>query len=75
MKHEVLNAPFTKDQVRALKARQSDERFHPYTCSFAGQKSHEGDPVLLPTVAGLVCRGCGYVQNWVHRVDTLPDPF
>lgn len=75
MTADLLEAPFSADQVRALSLRQADDRFHPYTCSYGGQKSHQGNPVLLPTRAGMVCRGCGYIQTWVHRLDTLPDPY
>jgi hypothetical protein len=55
-------APWTKEEVKNLEARQ--EILHPYTCVC-------GDHIaLVPTINGWKCpKGCGYKQSWAHKDD------
>jgi hypothetical protein len=67
----VVYAPWTSDQVAALRLRQADTTKHPYTCP-----NHHG-ALLLPTPGGWVCMPpawvsrdiCPYTQNWAYRED------
>jgi hypothetical protein len=55
----ITRAPWPKDVIEALKRRQTDGRFHPYTC---GNDSNH--PPLVPTRDGWICESCNYTQNW-----------
>lgn len=50
-------APFSFDQIEALKIFQDSAVFHPYTCICA-------DINLVPTEVGLICPACRRIQNW-----------
>lgn len=53
-------APWTAEQVAALKRFQGDRSVHSFTCEC-------GHIDLVPTEDGWVCpNGCGYTQNWAH---------
>lgn len=60
-----VKAPWTEEQVEALKRYQADGRFHPFTCP--GEGLGCGDHrELIPTTGGWVC-ACGrYRQDWAH---------
>lgn len=63
---ELINAPFSEDQVEALNAWQEARLVTPYLCP----KYHVGpdDRVLIATRKGWVCSdtACDYTQNWAH---------
>jgi hypothetical protein len=51
-------APFTASQVEALVLYQTNNIFHPYTCS-----CEEGS-LLVPNENGLYCPSCRKNQTW-----------
>jgi hypothetical protein len=59
----VWRAPFTPNQVDALKWLQASGRIHPYTCGL--DSTH---PNLVPLATGWVCLACDYTQDWAHPV-------
>lgn len=66
---EKIFAPFTPEQVEALKLWQSSGSFHPFTCcSYDGCKRmkqpNEGE--LIPTEEGWVCPCGKWKQEWCH---------
>lgn len=58
----VTVAPFTEDQIRALKLYQVGP-MHPYTCSKCSLD-------LVPIVKGLQCNKCGFIQKWAFEGTT-----
>ena len=61
----LIRAPWTRKEVRALRARQMDETRHEYTCTCSA--------TLLPTKKGWWCPTCkAHVQDWAHDVDVRP---
>lgn len=52
-------APFSDEQVAAMKHYQESGEFHPYTCC-----DHQ---VMQMTSNGMVCPKCGALQDWVLR--------
>lgn len=67
-----VHAPFTADQVEALRQHQADESRHPLTCPNNEGHCSDADRVLIPTAEGLVC-GCGaYRQTWIYEKMTIP---
>ena len=56
----ICKAPWTKEQVKLLKAYQKFDLFHPHTCTC------EGSPVLSVTKDGFVCRKCKRKQTWCN---------
>lgn len=63
----ILNAPWTPEQVEALNARQRDGKFHPYTCGSGNRtdSAHlDGTGILVATAGGWVCPYCDYRQSW-----------
>ncbi len=60
----MIYAPWTDDQVAALKRYQTNGRFHPYTCGNRGDHLRDKGGVLVPTKNGWRCPECQYVQNW-----------
>jgi hypothetical protein len=59
---ELVKAPWTDEQIKALEEYQTDGRFHPYTCG----SNHKGLRILTPTKDGWVCKYCEYKQDWCH---------
>jgi len=57
-KREKITAPWTEEQVEALKKHQANLQIHPYTCD-CGE-------ILVPTTEGWACGKCPYRQNWAH---------
>lgn len=55
-------APFTQEQVTALRKYQANPLAHPYTCAQHGTR-------LLVSWDGLECpeHGCWYHQTWSHQ--------
>jgi len=62
---DTFRAPWTPSIVEALRARQANGEAHPYTCENCGGK-------LYPTVAGWICTGCPYKQDWCLHTDAFP---
>lgn len=58
---ELSFAPWTDDQVQALKYWQNAGTFHPFTCGLC-----EGSPNLIPTTDGWHCDSCTYKQFWAR---------
>lgn len=61
-----VDAPFTAEQVVRLADWQASDYVHPFTCPDRGDRRHLPGDVLEPTVAGMICRRCDYLQTWVH---------
>lgn len=66
---KILKAPWSREQLRNLEARQQREDTHDYTCP----KCHKE---LIPTPGGWACDGlvaqdqtCDYTQDWCLEVD------
>ena len=55
-----VKAPFSPEQIQALKLYQECGMFHPYTCSHC-------ECNLFPSVDGMVCSNykCCHTQDWV----------
>ena len=84
---DVIDAPFTDAQVRALNQFQFSEVMHPFTCPEQGkplkamldygrevEEREHGEVVLIATAEGWKCpmRGCGYTQGWAHKFMAQP---
>ena len=54
-----LRAPWSSEQIEALRVRQADTTLHPYTCT-------NGCGVLTPTCDGWICETCGWKQDWCY---------
>lgn len=68
---DMLQPPWTDEQVANLNAHQQRQDCHPFTCG--NDSSH----VLRATPAGWICDECPkigkeYTQNWCHGVMTKP---
>jgi len=68
-------APFSEEQVKALKNWQ-EKGFHPFTCcSFEdckrSEQKNEGE--LIPYSEGWICPCGKYTQDWCH--DFMLKPF
>ena len=63
----MIKAPFSDEQVKALKEWQASGVLHPMTCP-------DHDEPLTPTSAGLKCEivGCVYVQLWAPPITVTP---
>ncbi len=61
-------APWTNQQVAALRDYQTSFKFHPYTCKRCSDNDDLPSSILIPTTAGWVCpvHECGYTQDWAH---------
>jgi hypothetical protein len=76
---EIIEAPWTDEQIANLNASQQSGRFHSFTCGLRDQ--HRGNPgVLVATMDGWSCpaSGCDYRQDWAHAFMAAPlppDPF
>ena len=68
MNMEISKAPWTQEQVFAIRARQLDKTKHPYTCG-----SDSSHTILFPVRDKLYCITCGYEQDWVLETDTRKD--
>jgi hypothetical protein len=67
---DLLNAPWTPEQVEILAQLQRGERFgQPFTCPHRDETPHRYTGpdcgCLTPTAAGWICEDCGYTQDWV----------
>jgi hypothetical protein len=58
---EVVEAPFTPEQVAHINDFQASGYMHPFTCPNAHTERN-----LIAEEAGLRCPSCGYRQGWVH---------
>lgn len=58
----IIVAPFTDEQVRALKEYQKKGEFHPFTCPY------HSDVKLKPSKEGWYCPQtfCEWKQDWAH---------
>lgn len=69
-----VKAPWTNEQVGALRDWQRRHDVHPFTCPNRQERGHRKG-VLLPTQYGWVCQdGCGYTQDWAHDFMLEPTP-
>ena len=81
---DVIDAPFTDAQVRALNQFQFSEVMHPVTCPHQGKaltqvaegedRDVHSEVVLVATIDGWQCpvRGCDYTQGWAHKFMAQP---
>jgi hypothetical protein len=64
---DVIKAPFTPKQIKALNYFQWSGVFHPFTCANQGDESHNGQQAeLVATKGGWICPYCDYTQDWAH---------
>ncbi len=66
MMDDVITAPFTLEQVRALNAYQGRNDRHPFTCRNRGDGAHVGESELVARIEGWICIQCGYTQDWAY---------
>lgn len=69
----MVDAPWTDEQVAHLMRWQECVGVHPYTCG--GRDDHYGEHqsvAMLPTVNGLECPECGWLQTWAHDFSLRP---
>jgi hypothetical protein len=50
--------PFTEEQIQNIIKYQSLGYYHPLTCG-------NDSSILYPTIEGLRCPNCNYIQKWV----------
>ncbi len=58
---DLVEAPFTVEQVESLNEYQYAGVFHEFTCG--NDSTHTP---LFATEQGWVCCDCGYTQTWCH---------
>jgi len=76
MGKDILQAPWTAEEVANLVERQRYGTLHPYTHFWQGNNQPENcGALLLPTQQGWICptRGCGYTQDWCYAADAHTD--
>lgn len=75
---DIVQAPWTNEQVLRAESWQRSRNFHPYTCGNREDHPYEdgyGDHgVLRATVRGWVCAFCDYTQDWAHNFTLNEDP-
>src|ERR1022692_2872373 len=73
---EIIKAPWTPEQVKALNEYQEGGWFHPFTCGGDNRnKKHlDGEGALVAAVYGWVCPYCDYEQDWAYEFMTQPAP-
>ena len=71
----MIEAPWTDEQVENLNRWQACEHVHEFTCP----NNHDASRVLVAANDGWHCPGCAYTQTWAHSAMlTLappPHPF
>ncbi len=73
---EVVNTPWTPEQVAALNRYQHAGDFHPYTCGSGNRQDEwhlDGEGILVATANGWVCPYCDYKQDWAHSFSTADE--
>jgi hypothetical protein len=69
---DVIEAPWTGEQVDALNVFQRHGKVHPFTCG----NDHLWDRVLVATSNGWICCHCEYTQKWALAIMAEPlDPL
>jgi hypothetical protein len=64
---DMIKAPFTPEQVKALNYFQASGVFHPFTCANQGDALHNYEQTnLVATWRGWICSYCDYTQDWAH---------
>jgi len=74
---ELINKPFTKEQVLNLNDWQKSRQMHPFTCTSGNrtdEKHLDGEGVLVAIEDGWICPYCDYTQDWAHKFMSLPVP-
>lgn len=69
--NEIINAPFTDEQVTRLNVYQKSGIFHPFTCGSGNRKDSnhlDNEGLLVATTAGWICPYCDYKQDWCHTM-------
>lgn len=71
----LINAPWTSEQVDALNRFQQEGGMHPFTCG--ALHSSGQSPVLDATHSGWICpdSSCEYTQDWAHAFMADPDAW
>ena len=71
---EIIKAPWTPEQVKALNEFQQSEHWHPFTCggNNRDEKHLDGEGVLVATAYGWVCPYCDYEQDYAYEFMTRP---
>ena len=66
---DLIEAPWTPEQVDALNFFQRDGLMHPFTCGNRGDAPHPQNEqnALVATETGWTCPHCDYKQGWAHR--------
>lgn len=65
-----MYAPWSDQEIEALRKHQEDDQRHPYTCGNRGDGKHPFEEkyldtgALRPTREGWVCPYCDYTQDW-----------
>ncbi len=63
----IIRAPFTDEQIEALKTFQMADYMHPFTCENNHSTPYvKFDNRLVPTREGWICPHCAYTQDWAH---------
>lgn len=65
MASDMVNVPWTPDQVASLNAFQQCDDWHPFTCA-NGCGDQQRHRVLIARVDGWQCPICDYRQAWAH---------
>jgi len=71
---EMIEAPWTDEQVENLNRWQQCGYVHPFTCA----NHHEGSRDLIARNDGWHCPTCPYTQTWAHESmmqGPPPNPF
>lgn len=66
---DIIESPFTKEQVTQLNNYQNSGKFHPFTCGgeHCKRSEREDEGILIATEAGWVCPCGKYTQQWAHK--------
>lgn len=73
---DIIEPPWTPEQIAGLDKYQREGYFHPYTCPNRGDGAHRNRGLdlgtLVPTPNGWVCLDCPYQQKWAHAFSVMP---
>jgi hypothetical protein len=67
---DIIETPFTDEQVKGLNEYQLSGAFHEFTCGNDNHPKHGKKSklrILVAHTTGWVCPGCGYRQYWAHN--------
>lgn len=71
----IIYAPFTEDEVEALRFWQDSQLTPEFTCRNRHDEHHtEYRGNLRPTVNGWICLACDFTQDWAYASMIDRDP-